>query len=94
MRRSARAASASQERYEVGLEVATLFEYDHLIEKEGQKFLLDVKGANRQQLTYAGIPETQIEQSPLCSIGDDRLHSYRRDGKQSGRMLAVIMMRG
>ncbi len=86
-------ASASKEKYEVGMEVATLFEKKNLVELEGQKFLLDVKGANVDQLRYNGIPESNIEVSPLCTITDERLHSYRRDGKRSGRMLAVIGMR-
>ena len=83
-------ASASREKYEVGLEVATLFEEKHLVELSSGKFLLDVKGANLDQLLFAGVPEKQIEVSPLCTITDERLHSYRRMGKQSGRMLAVI----
>ncbi|HWF43635.1 MAG TPA: peptidoglycan editing factor PgeF [Candidatus Kapabacteria bacterium] len=86
-------ASASREKYEVGLDVATLFEEKHLVELQGGKYLLDVKGANLDQLVFAGIPEEHIEVSPLCTISDERLHSYRRDGKRSGRMLAVIIRR-
>jgi YfiH family protein len=83
-------ASASGEKYEVGLEVATLFEEKHLVALSGGKFLLNVKAANLDQLLFAGIPRDQIEVSPLCTITDERLHSFRRDGKRSGRMLAVI----
>jgi YfiH family protein len=86
-------ASASKEKYEVGFDVATLFEKKHLTELGDGKFLLDVKGANLDQLLFVGIPLDQIEVSPLCTISDERLHSYRRDGKRSGRMLAVIMRR-
>lgn len=83
-------ASASGERYEVGTEVATLFEKDYYAELPNGKCLLDIKKANRDQLLIGGVPQHQIEISPLCSIADERLHSYRRDGKRSGRMLAVI----
>jgi YfiH family protein len=83
-------ASASGEKYEVGLEVATLFEEKHLVDLHNGKFLLNVKAANLDQLLFAGIPANQIEVSPLCTISDERLHSYRRDGKRSGRMLAII----
>ncbi len=83
-------ASASGEKYEVGLEVATLFEEKHLVDLHNGKFLLDVKAANLDQMLFAGIPANQVEISPLCTISDERLHSYRRDGKRSGRMLAVI----
>lgn len=83
-------ASASKEKYEVGFDVATLFEKKYLTELGGGKFLLDVKQANVDQLTYIGVPIEQIEVCARCTIGDEALHSYRRDGKQSGRMLAVI----
>lgn len=86
-------ASASKENYEVGVEVATLFESKHSTELPSDKYLLDVKGANHEQLLFAGIPSEQIEASPLCTIADKRLHSYRRDGQRSGRMLAAIMRR-
>ena len=87
-------ASASQEKYEVEIDVATLFESKHTTDLHNGKFLLDVKTANLDQLLFTGIPREHIEVSPLCTISDERLHSYRRDGKKSGRMLAVIMRRG
>jgi polyphenol oxidase len=83
-------ASASREKYEVGFDVATLFEKKHLSELGSGKFLLDVKMANEDQLLYAGVPKEQIEVCERCTISDDDLHSYRRDGKKSGRMLAII----
>jgi polyphenol oxidase len=92
-------ASASKEKYEVGFEVATLFEERYLTQLDkvsdtgAPKYLLDVKSANLDQLLYLGIPREQIEVSPLCTTSDERLHSYRRDGKRSGRMLAVILRR-
>jgi len=82
-------ASASVDKYEVGTEVATLFEKDYYRELPNGKCLLDIKKANREQLLIGGVPQHQIEISPLCSTTDERLHSYRRDGKQSGRMFAV-----
>jgi YfiH family protein len=83
-------ACASVDKYEVGLEVATLFESKHTKDLGDGKFLLDVRAANLDQLLYAGIPREQIEVSELCTISDERLHSYRREGKKAGRMLAVI----
>jgi polyphenol oxidase len=86
-------ASASRENYEVGQEVATLFEKDYYDEMPNGKCMLDIKTANRDQLLIAGVPLEQIEVSPRCTIHDLRLHSYRRDGKESGRMFAVIGMK-
>lgn len=83
-------ASASRAKYEVGFDVATLFEKKHLSELGEGKFLLDVKMANEDQLLYAGVPKEQIEVCERCTISDEDLHSYRRDGKRSGRMLAII----
>jgi YfiH family protein len=83
-------ASASGANYEVGSEVATLFEKKYYSEKENGKCLLDIKKANLDQLLAGGIPAEQIEVNPRCTITDLDLHSYRRGGKKSGRMFAVI----
>ncbi len=83
-------ASASGANYEVGTDVATLFEKDHYTELPNGKCLLDIKKANRDQLLIGGVPLDHIEINPRCTITDLNLHSYRRDGKQSGRMFAVI----
>lgn len=83
-------AAASGEHYEVGMDVATLFEKQYVKQKDEEKFLLDLKKINFDQLVFGGIPVSHIEVSPLCTISDPTLHSYRRDGKKSGRMLTVI----
>ena len=78
--------------YEVGSDVAALFPTECKKEKGSGKFLLDVKEANRLQLLANGVQESHIEVHPDCSIHNRLYHSYRRDGKKSGRMLAVIGM--
>lgn len=86
--------SVSQENYEVGDEVAALFDSDFVMKKNGELFL-DVAGLNVRMLHDFGIPQSQIEVSPLCSFAEKEiLHSYRRDGKISGRALGVIAMKG
>jgi len=86
------APSISQSNYEVGEEVAVHF--DQKYKKEyNNKFLLDVASVNFDILLMHGIPEDQIEKSPLCSYNSTFLHSYRRDGDRSGRALAVIAMK-
>jgi hypothetical protein len=85
--------SISQKNYEVGPEVAALFNEKYARER-GNKFLLDVNGANYDMLIQAGVPEKNIENSKLCSFDMKNLfHSYRRDGLQSGRALGIIVLK-
>jgi YfiH family protein len=56
---------------------------------------LDLRASNRWQLIDAGVPETQIDVSDLCTAcRTDLLFSYRREGAKTGRMMAVIGIRG
>jgi hypothetical protein len=85
--------SISQKNYEVGSEVAALFNENYTRPK-GNKFLLDVNCANYDMLIDSGIPEKNIDNSKLCSYDmKNLLHSYRRDGIQSGRALGLIVLR-
>ena len=52
---------------------------------------LDLRAANRWQLMDAGVPEKQIDVNDLCTAcRTDFLFSYRREGADTGRMMAVI----
>lgn len=76
--------------YEVGKDVAERFDRIVVGERDG-KIYLDLKRENRRQLLAAGIPASNIETSPDCTIHKSEVfHSFRRDGKQSGRMMGVI----
>jgi len=76
--------------YEVGPDVAARFDAKFL-QKRGEHALVDLKSANRTQLLDAGLQPAHIEINPLCTIEESaRLHSYRRDGDRSGRMMGVI----
>src|SRR6202521_4173165 len=56
---------------------------------------LDLRAANRWQLADAGVPESKIAVSDLCTAcRTDLLFSYRREGAKTGRMMAVIGVRG
>jgi YfiH family protein len=86
--------SISQKNYEVGSEVAVLFDQKYLLIKE-KKIYLDVLGANVDMLLKFGISKENIEVSENCTFEEkDLLHSYRRDGNNSGRMLGVIELKG
>jgi hypothetical protein len=55
---------------------------------------LDLRAANRWQLIDAGVPERNIAVSDLCTkCRTDLLFSYRREGANTGRLMAVIGIR-
>jgi YfiH family protein len=52
---------------------------------------LDLWRATRDQLERAGVPGRQIRSCGLCTFDNPALfHSYRRDGKAAGRLVAAI----
>jgi polyphenol oxidase len=52
---------------------------------------LDLWRATREQLARAGVPVRQIHVSELCTFDHPSVfHSYRRDGKNAGRLVAAI----
>lgn len=85
--------SITQKNYEVGHEVAEKFDSKYLLKKEN-KYLLDISGRNYDLLLECGIPQNQIQKSNLCTYGNNYLlHSYRKEGKNSGRAFGLIMMK-
>jgi len=55
---------------------------------------LDLWTANRDQLVQAGVPHEHIHLSALCTADNPGVFaSYRRDGKGTGRIAAVIRAR-
>jgi purine-nucleoside/S-methyl-5'-thioadenosine phosphorylase / adenosine deaminase len=79
--------------YEVGEEVVEAMDDPAVIERrtEWPKPHLNLAEANRRQLLKAGIPETQVEISSLCTrCREDLFFSYRRDGARTGHMLSII----
>jgi polyphenol oxidase len=60
-----------------------------------KKLFLDLVEANRQQLLAAGLAPKNIETSPLCTnCRTDLLFSYRAEKGRTGRMMAVVGIRG
>jgi len=56
---------------------------------------LDLSAANRRQLETAGVPAAQILSSALCtSCRSDLFFSHRRERGRTGRMMAVVGIRG
>jgi polyphenol oxidase len=85
--------SISQANYEVGYDIANKFDQSFVCWKDGRAFL-DVSGINYNLLLDYGIPKNQIQKSELCTYEfKDLLHSYRRDGSNSGRSIGVIAIK-
>jgi YfiH family protein len=83
---------ASVKNYEVGEEFLDIFP-DFCI-KNGSKYYFDNKSAILSELKNFNIKNKQIEASELCTIENTFLHSFRRDGINSGRMAAFICIIG
>jgi len=59
------------------------------------RLFLDLVEANRRQLLAAGVGPKSIESSALCTnCRTDLLFSYRREKGKTGRMMAVVGVRG
>ena len=50
---------------------------------------VDVTGGVQRQLAAAGVPARVVEG---CTVEDERLHSYRRDGADAGRAAGVVWL--
>jgi polyphenol oxidase len=88
--------------YEVGEELVEAFRsegFGHEAERwfsrrPGEGLHLDLWTANQDQLVAAGVPASQVHLSRLCTASHpDLFPSYRRDGKGTGRVAAVIRAR-
>jgi YfiH family protein len=68
---------------------------DRWFSKDGDgRLRLDLWRANRDQLAAAGVPVNQVHQSGLCTANHPGVFaSYRRDGKGTGRIAAVVRAR-
>ena len=77
--------------YEVGDEVAGMFDGAFIAKNESGKWKVDLKNANRHQIASEGVLSANIEVHDGCTIHEsEKYHSYRRDGESSGRMMGVI----
>ena len=62
--------------------------------KQG-KWMLDLARLNELQLINAGVKKENITRSKDCtSCNKSRFHSWRRDGKDAGRMFSIAIMGG
>jgi polyphenol oxidase len=89
--------------YEVGADLVAAFEAAGCAQASARWFSRDANGrlrldlwaANRDQLLERGVPAAQIHQCGLCTASHPEwFASYRRDGRGTGRIAAVIRSRG
>jgi polyphenol oxidase len=79
--------------FEVGRDVAAQIGF--VAREEGDKAYVDLRAAVRAQLRALGLDDASIEDVAGCTKHEgERFHSFRRDGANSGRMLAAIAPRG
>ena len=80
--------------YEVGLDVANNFQDDTKKQLSNEKYMLDLKRANYNQLINAGLKSENIEISERCtSCENDTFFSFRKENGCSGRFLSFIGIR-
>jgi YfiH family protein len=76
--------------FEVGREVGAQLGF--VVREVGDKVFVDLRAAVRAQLEGLGV--RQVDDVPGCTKHEpERFHSFRRDGANSGRMLAAIAPR-
>ena len=76
--------------FEVGDEVASQFPSDFVHTKGFDKPHVDLKSFLTWQLQDIGVQRNRIFTDSRCTFEDSNLFSYRRQGKESGRMMGVI----
>lgn len=80
----------SPEAFEVGEEVAMSFPSSFIVRQGNAKPHIDLPGFLMHQMIASGIRKRAIRVDGRCTMTDHRFFSYRRQGTDSGRMLAVI----
>ena len=79
------------ESFEVGEEVAEQFPEAFVDRHSYPKPHVNLKSFLKNQLVESGMKEGQIEVDASCTMTEkDKFYSYRRDGKNTGRMMALI----
>jgi hypothetical protein len=77
--------------YEVSKDFQDYFP-NEVVSREG-KYYLDLKRVNKEQLREQGIEEKNIHDSDICTCCNHDYFSYRREGKQTGRMISLMLLR-
>lgn len=78
--------------YQVGKDVAeNFYGIPKAYDRVGEKFMLDLPFVNKEQLINAGLQESNIEMSHICTACEvERFFSYRKEQGCSGRFMSMI----
>jgi len=77
-----------------GKEDAAVFPQKYVREIPNDTVLVDIWAMNRDQLLDAGMTDTNIDVSGVCTVCEShRFYSYRTHREQTGRQGAIIMLR-
>ncbi len=79
----------SRASFEVGPELASQFQahWPTACERgEGDRWHVDLALVATLQAVAAGMPPDAIEASPVCTVRDERWHSYRRERAAGGQL--------
>lgn len=83
----------SLNKFEVGDEVAQKFPDSFVDSNSFSKPHVDLDSFIRWQLTEHGVLKMNIENSTACTFSNENeFYSYRREGVNSGRMMAIIKL--
>lgn len=81
--------------YEVGDDVAKhFFDIPQSYTQVKNKYMLDLPYINKKQLLQAGVEDTNIEMSNICTAcHTERFFSYRKEAGCSGRFMSMIALK-
>jgi YfiH family protein len=84
--------------FEVGRDVAEAIAREApgarvIVHGRADKAYVDLRAAVRGQLRSLGVRDSRIDDVAGCTQHEERFHSFRRDGANSGRMLAAVVTR-
>ena len=61
--------------------------------KKGSRIFMDIALINQRQLVGCGVREENIFDPQLCTFSDSSFFSFRKEAKDAGRMISVIMLK-
>lgn len=76
--------------FEIGPEVATLFEEKYLRNGDDGRSYMDLQNYVIDTFDYLGVKRKNIFDTNTCTCCSNDYHSFRRDGEKAGRMIAMI----